>query len=69
MSVSEASSIVPTATMKPGAMLRNDPRSESASATIAAITTRPDDVIASPTRCTDVRSASCAWSPARSRSR
>ena len=58
-----------TATMKAGAIVWNDFRRESRSAAMAAITTRPDDVIAWPTRCTEVMTAVRESSPARSRSR
>ena len=54
ISVSEASSIKATAMTKAGAIVWNDFRRERRSAAMAAITTSPEDVMAWPTRCTEV---------------
>ena len=67
--VSAASSMSATEVTKAGAIVWNDLRSERPSAPMAAITTKADDAMATPTRCTAVRTATRDSSPARRRSR
>jgi hypothetical protein len=69
ISVSAASSITAIAMISVGAIVRKEPRWASKSAAIAAITTRPEEAIVSPTRCTDSPTACLDSSPARMRSR